>query len=413
LQFGLLVLAAVTGGCATLSDTIQPPKLTRLTETHRDLLHLPAPIRTIPVAVYNFRDLTGQYKSAPNSNLSSAVTQGADTILVDTLAASGWFVPVERKGLQDILTERKVIRAILGEEKKEQGPHLPKLLPARIILEGGVVAYESNVLTGGYGVNYLGIGPNVQHSMDQVTINLRAVDVESGRVIDTVSVTKTILSHKIQASIYRFVAFKSLLQAEVGITYNEPAQLCVMEAIQAGVIHLIVQGIDRGHWSLADHNDINAPLLSKYRDEEAPYRSRRAAPTVGTKPAAMKVAEVAQPHPAAQQQEAGGQQATVPPSRPQKALSNGDGRLGKSTHWAVNLESVSQGIADSEIKRFTDLGLKVEAIWVEAGNRKLVRIRIVGYPSKDAAQAAMADLGKRLGINDLWISRIEQAARGS
>lgn len=267
----LFIVLAALAGCATSSDpaiTLRPPQPTKATQTYLDLISLPKPHGKMVAAVYNFRDLSGQYKAAPNSNLSSAVTQGADAILVSALGDSNWFIPVERKGLQNILTERKVIRAIIGADDPNKIPAsvLPKLLPARILLEGGVVAYESDVKTGGAGFRYLGVGPNTEYRTDQVTINLRAVDVQTGKVIETVSVTKTIISYKLQAGVYQFVAFKKLFEAELGLTYNEPAQLCVMEAIQAAVINLIVLGVQKGDWQLADERDRQSPVIQKYMD---------------------------------------------------------------------------------------------------------------------------------------------------
>jgi len=270
IKYGLLFVFLVTlAGCVSNQATpIRPPQITKATQTYRDLISLPEPQGKMVVAVYNFRDLTGQYKAAPNSNLSSAVTQGADAILVSALGNSNWFIPVERKGLQNILTERKVIRAIIGADDPNKIPTsvLPKLLPARILLEGGVVAYETDVKTGGVGFRYLGVGPNTEYRTDQVTINLRAVDVQTGKIIETVSVTKTIISYRLQAGLYQFVAFKRLLEAEMGFTYNEPAQLCVMEAIQSAVINLIVLGVQKGHWQLANERDRQSPVIQKYMD---------------------------------------------------------------------------------------------------------------------------------------------------
>ncbi len=55
---------------------------------------LPEPKEPVVVAVYKFRDQTGQYKKQPNSNFSTAVTQGAGAMLVRAMLESGWFVPV-------------------------------------------------------------------------------------------------------------------------------------------------------------------------------------------------------------------------------------------------------------------------------------------------------------------------------
>jgi curli production assembly/transport component CsgG len=48
------------------------------------------------------------------------------------------------------------------------------------------------------------------------------------------------------------------------MTRNEPAQLCVREAIEAAVIHLIVQGVKEGNWELKDEQDRNSAVLRNY-----------------------------------------------------------------------------------------------------------------------------------------------------
>ena len=86
--------------------------LTPETAITRDLLALPPPKGKIAVAVYGIRDQTGQYKPAPDSSFSTAVTQGASSMLIRALQDSGWFIPVERENLQNLLTERKIVRAL-------------------------------------------------------------------------------------------------------------------------------------------------------------------------------------------------------------------------------------------------------------------------------------------------------------
>jgi curli production assembly/transport component CsgG len=217
------------------------------------------------VAVYSLRDQTGQYKPAPDSSYSNSVTQGAASMLVKALKDSGWFVPVEREGLQNLLTERKVVRAI--ESPTERGKpiiELPSLLPASLIVEGGVIAYESNVRTGGKGANYLGIGANSSYRVDQVTVSLRLVDTRTGQILGVVTVTKTIYSYQLSTSIYAFISFQHLLQGETGFTTNEPIQLGVRQALEAAVIQLTLQGVRDRFLELKDEEAIYLPVVQKY-----------------------------------------------------------------------------------------------------------------------------------------------------
>jgi curli production assembly/transport component CsgG len=269
----LMGIAALLNGCALMADRSPVPPapevaatLTPTSGTYHDLVNLPPPRGKVLASVYGFRDQTGQYKKQPNSNFSTAVTQGAAAMLVKALLDSGWFIPLEREGLQDLLTERKIIRAALKRQDQESA--LSSLLSANVLLEGGIVAYDTNVLTGGLGVRYFGIGASDLYRMDQVTVSLRAVDIRTGRVLKNVFTTKTIYSYEIDAGVYRFVSFSRLLEAEAGFTRNEPAQLCVLDAIEAAVIHLIVGGVKDKVWQLANADDIASPIIQSYLEEQ-------------------------------------------------------------------------------------------------------------------------------------------------
>jgi curli production assembly/transport component CsgG len=226
----------------------------------------------VVAAVYGFRDQTGQYKPAPDSSFSSEVTQGAAAFLIKALKDSGWFMPVERENLQDLLTERKILRALeTPEDKSRPMPHIGALVPASVIIEGGVVAYDSNVRTGGAGAAYLGIRASQQYRVDQVTVNLRTVDIRGGQILNSVLTTKTIYSYEVQAGVFRFIGYQDLLEAEVGMTRNEPQQLCVKAAIEAAVVHLIVQGLSNRNWRLKDENDWYNPTIQQYVRENQEY----------------------------------------------------------------------------------------------------------------------------------------------
>jgi curli production assembly/transport component CsgG len=262
-----LAVAMMVAGCGT-PGTVPPSnartdaKLSPSTGITRNLMRLPEPKARIPVAVYAFRDQTGQFKSAPDSLNSTLVTQGAASILVKALQDSGWYIPVEREGLQNLLTERRIVRAI--ETPTDRGRplvNLPHMQPASLIIEGGVVAYESNVRTGGKGANYLGIGASTQYRVDQVTVSLRSVDVRTGQIINPVSVTKTLYSYQFAANIYKFTSYQSLLQGETGYTRNEPAQLAVREAIEAAVIHMTAMGIRERYFELQDPGAWDHPVI--------------------------------------------------------------------------------------------------------------------------------------------------------
>lgn len=277
LTLPVLAMIATLSGCSVMKSTgdalfgpgMSEAQLTPRHHTYRDLLELPQPKGKILVAVYGFRDQTGQYKPAPASSFSTAITQGGASLLMDVLNESGWFIPLEREGLQNLLTERKIIRAGL---KKPDTPinnnaPLPSLVAANILLEGGIVAYDTNIRTGGAGARYFGIGLDDQYRVDQITVNLRAVDIRSGRVLHSVLTSKTVYSKAISADVYRFVKFRRLLEMEAGTTTNEPAQIAALSAMESAVIHLISKGIASNSWALSNPDDINNPVLQYYLNE--------------------------------------------------------------------------------------------------------------------------------------------------
>lgn len=243
------------------------------TQTQRLLERVPAPTRPIAVAVYNFTDQTGQFKPVANGQtLSRAVSQGGGAMLVKALQDAGnrqWFTIVERESLRNLLNERQIIREMRERYLGEQGVNaqaLPALLFAGVLLEGGVVGYDTNTVTGGAGAAFLGIGARSEYRQDTVTVYLRAVSVRTGEVLTSVTASKTIASFSLGANAFRFVAFKELLQAEAGYTTNEPDQVALQQAIEKAVYALIMEGVDLKLWDFADPG-AGAPLVADYKRE--------------------------------------------------------------------------------------------------------------------------------------------------
>jgi curli production assembly/transport component CsgG len=258
---------AALAGCASVPPVAPttPALATPRTAAAKDLAQLPPPKGKITVAVYNLRDQTGQYKAAPDSSFSTAVTQGGAAFLIRALGESGWFSPVEREGLQNLLTERRIVRSIESpSDKGAPAVQLPPLTPASVLIEGGIVGYEADVRTGGAGIAYLGVSASTQYRTDQVTVMLRAIDVRTGAVLVSASTTKTVLSYQLQSGIFKYVSFKKLLEAEAGYTRNEPIQLCVNEAIEAAVIQLIGRGLQAKIWAGAKDDAGSDPVFRPY-----------------------------------------------------------------------------------------------------------------------------------------------------
>src|SRR5690625_920843 len=120
LTLALLAAAVFASGCASymapLATTAAHPGIE--TRAGAELRRLPPPEEKVVVAVYRFRDQTGQYKQAENmASWSTAVTQGSTSILMRALEESGWFAPIEREGLSNLLNERQIIQSIRADRK--------------------------------------------------------------------------------------------------------------------------------------------------------------------------------------------------------------------------------------------------------------------------------------------------------
>jgi curli production assembly/transport component CsgG len=270
----LFCLMQLFSGCLSYFEPYktEPARLGAKSTSNKELKNLPKPKEKIVAAVYKFRDQTGQYKSAASgASWSTAVTQGATSILLEALEESDWFIPIEREGLSNLLNERKIIRSSRANFKGADGqdlPPLPPLLYAGILLEGGIISYETNVITGGAGAKYFGAGASGQYNQDRVTIYLRAISTQNGRVLKTVYTSKTILSQLVDVGLFRYVEFKRLLEIEAGYSYNEPPQMCVTAAIDKAVHSLIIEGIIDGLWELENPDDRLADAVLNYKEEK-------------------------------------------------------------------------------------------------------------------------------------------------
>lgn len=275
----LAALGLLASACATpdqaLSGLVQTPAYAgAATSSQSDLLALPPPREKLAVTVYNFLDQTGRFEPTEGvQSLSKAISQGSTSILVKALQDAGnrtWFTVLERENLDNLLKERQIIREMrkqyLGEEIINPEA-LPPMLFAGIILEGGVIGYDTNTVTGGAGARFLGIGAHTSYREDTVTVYLRAVSVKTGEVITTVVASKKIASVGISANAFRFVSYKELLEAETGITTNEPDLLALRQAVEKAVEMLVVEGAELGVWSFSD-KAAAAALLDKHRTEK-------------------------------------------------------------------------------------------------------------------------------------------------
>ena len=268
-QLSVCLLAILLSSCAVIaknedlviSQDRKPAQVLDLQS--EELANLP-PAQFRPViAVYpnSFSDLTGQRKSNSSfAMFSTAVTQAPEALLIRALkhAANGqFFRVVERVGLDNLTKERQLIRST--RENFEEDRKLQPLLFAGLIIQGGVLSYDTNIETGGLGARYLGIGNSTQYREDVVTISLRIVSVSTGEVLMETTVSKNILSTSVSQDVFRFIEMGTeLVEIEGGIAENEAGSIALQKAIEAGVLNLIKIGINRGYWKY-ENFEINKP----------------------------------------------------------------------------------------------------------------------------------------------------------
>jgi len=209
---------------------------------------VPQPTRYPVVAIYKFEDLTGQRKSVDGyASFSTSVTQAPEAYLIRALKHSGFFKVVERKGLDHLTRERQLIRQT-RQSFNDEDEQLP-LLFAGLIIEGGIVDYNTDLLTGGMGARYLGIGNSKQYREDTVVVSLRLVSVSTGEILLDVLTTKKILSVGVSSDFFRFIADGTkLVEFESGNAMNESKTIAVQAAMETAVVELIVEGREKGYW---------------------------------------------------------------------------------------------------------------------------------------------------------------------
>jgi curli production assembly/transport component CsgG len=254
-----LTVVAMLSGCAVIQSTglseVDPTLTTQRAGIKKEFDNMPAPAngKPVSVAVYGFTDKTGQRRPQANvASLSTAVTQGAETFLIQALQGVGqgrWFDVVERVGIDNLVKERTIIKQM---REAYEGPNAKPLMPmqfAGIIMEGGIVGYDSTTTSGGAGMRIFGIGKQTQWSTDTVTVSLRAVSVNTGKVLAVITVQKTILSTADSATALKFFdQGTQAFEAEAGLTINEPGTYAVKAATEMAVVELIKEGQRKGIW---------------------------------------------------------------------------------------------------------------------------------------------------------------------
>ena len=287
----LLALVILMSGCAITQKAGQiagiehEPKVAE-NKLQKEFDAVPPPVGPkLSVAVYNFVDKTGQRKPTPGvASFSTAVTQGADVFLIKALQDVGqsrWFDVVERGNIEALTKERLIIKQMRDAyEGKDAKPLMPMQF-AGIIFEGGIIGYDTGLESGGAAYRFLGIGPQTQYSKDIVTVSLRAISVNTGKILAAVTVTKIIYSTADSVAILKSIdpgqgilnqvfdgttgstsATAGIFEFESGLTINEASTLAVKTTVEAAVVEMIREGERKGVWDFRKPQVVQPTLIT-------------------------------------------------------------------------------------------------------------------------------------------------------
>lgn len=248
-----IAVSLVLAGCSSTVSRINSEPAVPVITDQQYLETLPPLAGPMIAAVYEFQDKTGQRKPSDRlAHISTAVTQGADEYVIKALREVGngtWFKVVERVGLENLSRERQIIRQT--RESVGDQTQLAPLMFAGLIIEGAIVGYDSNTLTGGAGARYLGVGPSTQYREDVITVTMRCVSVQTGEVLTSSAVTKTVLSTSTNMGVFQFIEMGTeAVEFEIGNSQNESVNHAVRLAVQAAIVEMIKEGDANGIWQI-------------------------------------------------------------------------------------------------------------------------------------------------------------------
>jgi curli production assembly/transport component CsgG len=273
----IILTVLLLSGCSAFG----PLTPIKFNENEAEVLPPPKPKQEIPpphngkivVALYSFKDLTGQRKQQTGvASFSTAVTQGGEGLLIKALQDAGngeWFRVVERVGLDNLLKERQLIRSARDEAKDPS--NIRPILYAGMILEGSIVSYDTNIRTGGFGWRWLGIGPSTAYNEDVVTISLRVVSTQTGEVLLTTNVRKTLLSYQVSVATFKFFdEGTKAFENEIGMSSTEVGVYVLKSAIEKAVDEMILDGEKKGLWKFKSKIEIQPVVEFKPEVKELP-----------------------------------------------------------------------------------------------------------------------------------------------
>lgn len=243
------------GSCSYLRKDLSELPEVAPTPLKTELAELPVlDGEAIYIGVSDFKDLTGQRKQSDNyASFSSAVTQGAEAWLIESLLDSGnWFKVLERGQLDSIMRERAVVQQT-REDFTDNDTGLKPMLFAGLLIHGGIIGYDTNYVSGGIGASYLGLGASEQYRKDVVTVSIRFVSTLTSEILVSSTVSKTIYSTSIGSDVFKYVKNEvNPLEVEYGFAKNEMVSVATRAAIDLAIINIVNKGEEKGMWKFVN-----------------------------------------------------------------------------------------------------------------------------------------------------------------
>ena len=243
------------GSCSYLRKDLAELPAVAPTPLKTELAELPVlDGEAIYIGVSDFKDLTGQRKQSDNyASFSSAVTQGAEAWLIESLLESGnWFKVLERGQLDSIMRERAVVQQT-REDFTDNDTGLKPMLFAGLLIHGGIIGYDTNYVSGGIGASYLGLGAAEQYRKDVVTVSIRFISTLTSEILLSSTVSKTIYSTSVGSDVFKYVKNEvNPLEVEYGFAKNEMVSVATRAAIDLAIINIVNKGEKKGMWKFAN-----------------------------------------------------------------------------------------------------------------------------------------------------------------
>ena len=244
------------GSCSYLRKDLAELPTVAPTPLKTELAELPVlDGDAIYIGVSDFKDLTGQRKQSDNyASFSSAVTQGAEAWLIESLLESGnWFKVLERGQLDSIMRERAVVQQT-REDFTDNDTGLKPMLFAGLLIHGGIIGYDTNYVSGGIGASYLGLGAAEQYRKDVVTVSIRFISTLTSEILLSSTVSKTIYSTSVGSDVFKYVKNEvNPLEVEYGFAKNEMVSVATRAAIDLAIINIVNKGEKKGMWKFVNN----------------------------------------------------------------------------------------------------------------------------------------------------------------